>query len=333
MSNRFFSQWLAILCGIVPQCVSAVMLSVQGDGKVTELLAKWPEQLTDYADHVQVVDYALKINQPVCIANVLQTEQCLYDFFAQPVYSDAQLLGVVVLKVKHKPKEQQDVVFASLQQSMQWLALINTQPERADNFYKDLVSVLAGCYEQSSYREVLISLVTELTRLLNCERVAIGEYQHQHCQVIALSNSARFDTRANFMQKIANAMDEAIEQDRIMVFPDPQTLLIQRAHQELARQFDAGALLTMPMVYDGAVFGAVTLLRSKDQAFDQPSICFCEQAVALLVPFLALKKADAQGLSTRIAHTFKKRCSDLLGVRNLGIKLAVLSAAVSVSYT
>ncbi|MEQ1530783.1 MAG: HlyD family efflux transporter periplasmic adaptor subunit, partial [Methylococcales bacterium] len=37
---------------------------------------------------------------------------------------------------------------------------------------------------------------------------------------------------------------------------------------------------------------------------------------------------DAQGLSTRIAHTFKKRCSDLLGVRNLGIKLAVLSAAV-----
>jgi len=329
MKNNFAQQWLDMLCRIIPETHSALFVMPDANSKNIRPLAKWPESLNDVADFSPIVKYALKKNEPVRISNVQQPDKHHYDFFAVPVFVQAELLGIIVLKVQHMPTGHESVL-KSLQQGAQWLELAHLRDGQNDEFYVAVVSLLAACYEQNSYHEALIRLTTELTRSLNCDRVAIGEFQHYHSKVIALSNSAKFDDRSNLMQKIADAMDEAIEQDSIIVFPNPQTTAIQRAHQELARQFGSGSLFTMPMIAGEDIFGAITLLRSEEKPFDRETIRLCEQTVSLLAPFLALKKADEQALTIKIVKTTQKRLADLLGFKNLKIKLAVGSFALLV---
>lgn len=327
MKNNFAQQWLDILCRIIPETHSALFVMPNADSKNIRPLAKWPDNLNDVADFSSIVKYALKKNEPVRIANVQQPDQQHYDFFAVPVFIQAELLGIIVLKAQHMPTGH-EAVLKSLQQGAQWLELAHLRHGQSDEFYVAVVGLLAACYEQNSYHEALIRLATELTRTLNCDRVAISEFQQYHSKVIALSNSAQFDERSNLMQKIADAMDEAIEQDSIIVFPNPQTTAIQRAHQELARQFGSGSLFTIPMIAGEDIFGAITLLRSEEKPFDKETIRLCEQTVSLLTPFLALKKADEQALTIRIVKTIKKRLTDLIGFKNLKIKLAMASFAL-----
>jgi RND family efflux transporter MFP subunit len=328
MNNTVAQKWLDILCRTLPDAHSAMFTVLDNVSKTIRPLAKWPENLNDFADFTPIVNTALQKNGQVCVPNVQQPDQQHYDYFALPVFIQSELLGIIVIKIGHLPAEHHEDVFKALQQGSEWLGLAQFRRGQNDDFYASVVSLLAACYEQNSYHEALIRLVTELTLTLNCDRVAIGEFQRHHTKVVALSNSAQFDVRSNLMQKIAGAMDEAIEQDSVIVFPNPQATAIQRAHQDLARQFGSGSLLSIPLIFGEDIFGAITLLRSEDKPFDRETTRLCEQTMSLIIPFLALKKADGQALSTRIAKTVKNRLTNLLGFKNLKIKLAAASVAI-----
>lgn len=327
MKNRFAQQWLDILCQTIPEAHSALLMVAGSDAKSLRPLAKWPEGLSETNDFNAIFKYTLNKNQQVCIPNVLQPDQQHYDFFGLPIFNGANLLGVLVIKCQHGLPERQQAILKSLEQSVQWWQLATLRLDQNDAFYATVVELLAACFEQHSYREVLICLATELTRRFDCEKVAIGEFKEHHSSVVAISNNSQVDNRSNLLQKIADAMDEAIEQDCIVVVPDTKTIIVQRAHQELSRKFGYGSLLTVPMLHRGEFMGAITLLRNEDHPFDNDSVKLCEQAFALIAPFLALKKADEQSLSVKAAHTLKQRMRDLLGVKHLKTKLAGLAIA------
>jgi RND family efflux transporter MFP subunit len=333
MKTNFAQQWLSILCQSVPEAHSAIFILPGDDIKKTQPLAKWPENLNQFTDFAPIIKYALKKNDKVCIPNVLQSEQHYYDYFASPVYIEKQLLGIIVLKADHLPAERHEAIFSALQQSAQWLELSHIRQDQADEFYASVISLLAGCFEQKNYPDALIRLVTELTQTLNCDRVALGEFEKHHSKVVALSNSSQFDVRSNFMQKIADAMDEAIEQDCLIIFPNPQTTAIHRAHQELARKFGSGSLLTIPMLDGKSIFGAITLFRSEEKPFDIPTIKLCEQTVSLLTPYMVLRKTEEQPITTKMAKTIKSRLIELFGVKNLKLKLAALAILITLGLT
>jgi RND family efflux transporter MFP subunit len=321
MELNFTQLWLNILCTTLNEVHSAIFVIQDDDSQAIQPLAKWPENLSGSEDFAQIIKYALIKNEPVSVLNVQQANNHRYDYFALPVAIQSQVLGTIVLKIEHSPTERHETIFNTLQQSVQWLPLGNSKHNEEEGFYVSIINLLATCFEQKSYREALISLVAELTQSLNCERVALGEFENQHSKVVALSNSAQFDARSNFMQKMADAMDEAIEQDNLILFPNPNTATITRTHQELARKFGSGCLLTIPMMYGGEVYGAITLSRTEEQPFDSETVLLCKQTVSLLTPFLALKKKDEQALTTKVAKTLKKRAANLFGFKYLKTKL------------
>jgi len=179
-------------------------------------------------------------------------------------------------------------------------------------------------------------MVTELTRSFNCERVAFAEFNHYHSQVVALSNSANFDSRSNLMRKIADAMDEAIEQDAAITYPIPENSskkakFIQRAHQELSRKYGSGSILTIPLIHQQKIFGAVTLLRSEDKPFDKETQDICQQTMSLMTPFLALKRDDEKSLIKKIGSRLTTRLHDIFGLKHLQLKLIVIAATVLIA--
>lgn len=131
-------------------------------------------------------------------------------------------------------------------------------------------------------------------------------------------------------------MDEAIEQDTAIIFPDPapsskKGKLIQRAHHELARKFGSGSIFSIPLTHQQETFGAITLLRSEDKPFDNETLDLCQQTMALMTPFLALKRDDEKSIIRKVASRLKTRLQDIFGLKYLQLKLITIAVIALIS--
>jgi multidrug resistance efflux pump len=328
MKKNFSQHWLEILCSIIPEANSAMFMMLDTHNKEIRPLAKWPPDLKQYGDFTPIVKYALKKQKQVCIPNIPSKDKKPFDFYALPVYLKTELLGVIVLKVHPLPSSNRTEIFNSLQLGAQWLQLSHADKHHDDSFYNGIVEFLAACFEQESYQKVLIQLVTELTQKFDCERVAFAEYKNNHCEVVALSNSADFDERANIMQKFSDAMDEAIDQDSNIIYPDSKPTFINHAHRILADGFDTASLCSIPLVYQQQIFGAITLMRTIDKPFDNETVNKCQLTMALVAPFLSSKKESEKSLTQKLLSTFKKKMGGIFGLKFLKVKLFTIATSL-----
>ena len=328
MNKKFSQQWLEIVCSMLPDVKSAVFMMPDKKSKQLRPLAKWPANLKKISDYAPVVKYALKKRQQICFAKAVTSGQQSFDLFALPVFIQSKLLGILVVKMKHQSVSRHKAIFTALKRSIKWLKLATPSQTQSDDFYSRVVALMASCFEQSSYQQGLLSMVTELTRTFNCERVAFAEHRGHHSHVVALSNSASFDDRSNLIQKIAAAMDESIEQDNAVLFPDPGSKLIQRAHQELARKFGTGSICTLPLMHDKKIFGAISLLRSEQNPFDDETLKLCQQTFSLITPYLALQHEQEKNLFFKTGTAIKKQLQTIFGLRHLKLKLVAIMASL-----
>ena len=327
MSDRFSQKWLETLCSLLPDVHSAVFMVPAAEKDGLQLLARWPNDLEQPRDFFDSVKYALKKGGDVCLARARTVDGEALDFFAKPIYIRSDLAGVLSIKMKHLPRTEHVDVFQSLKRSIAWLGLANQDKSASDEFYSSVVGVLASCFEQQGYHQGLMRMVAELTREFNCERVAFAEKHGHHCKVVALSNSADFDQRSNLVRRIADAMDEAVEQDRPILYPDVGSKLIQRAHHKLHRKHDADSLITIPLASSGKVFGAITLIGNRSSSLDRKTLDICQQIMSLLTPFLELKRDQERGLLARLFDGLGRGLGALFGIRHLKAKLVIIAIA------
>jgi biotin carboxyl carrier protein len=168
----------------------------------------------------------------------------------------------------------------------------------------DLLRVQATVLWQRGFAQAAAAFATELCDRLQCKRVALGWIEGDaNSVVVALSHSADFDPRQAVLEKIAAAMDEALEQAATIVVPpregaSPQVAL---AHVELAGT-GARAACTVLLVDAGKPVAALTLERATAR-FTPEETAFCEDAAALAAPILSLKRRAERGwiASTREA--------------------------------
>lgn len=332
MNNKFTQQWLEILCTQLPGVESGLFMIRNNQSKQLKLAAKWPAELKQFGDFGEVIKYALKKRQTTCFPKAVATEEKASDLYAHPIFVQSQLLGVLILRTRNESAQRQKAIQNWLKKSTHWLKLASPSKTQQDDFYGPVVALLAACFEQRSYQQGLISMVSEMTLMFDCERVAFAELKGHYSQVVALSNSADFNDRSNLMKKVADAMDEAIEQDNIIAFPEPNAKTIQRSHQELSRQYGSGSILTIPLVHGDQVFGAVTLLRSEETPFTPETIRLCQQAFSLLAPYLALKKEQEKNLLLKIGASVRQQLQTLFGIRHLKIKLATSAVLALLSF-
>ncbi len=326
MHSRFSEKWLETLCGTLPGVHSAVFM-VPKDSDELHLLARWPRKLDKYQDFFAVVKYALKKRGEVCLAKEHVVDGQALDYFARPVFIRSRLVGVLAIKLDHLPTKKHLAVFHALKLAVRWLGLAGYDQSAAEAFYNHVVGLLASCFEQGSYQQGLVRLVAELTSQFDCERVAFAEFRGQHCRVLALSNSADFDHRSNLVRKLGDVMDEAVEQDAAILFPDDDSRLIQRAHRELARKYGCGSIATIPLIERRRVFGAVTLIASEDNPLDRQTLDLCQQSFALLAPYLALKREQERHILGKLVASARAALAATFGLRYLQAKLLTLVVA------
>ncbi len=169
----------------------------------------------------------------------------------------------------------------------------------------DLLRLQATMLWQRGFAQAAAALATALCDRLSCDRVAVG-WVHGDCSsVVALSHAADFDPRQAVSERIAAAMDEALEQASTVLVPPREGALpqVSLAHAELAGS-DARAVCTVLLADAGKPVGALTFERASAQLTPDEAV-FCEDAAALAAPILSLKRRAERGWAASTAEAMR----------------------------
>ena len=193
----------------------------------------------------------------------------------------------------------------------------------------DLIGLLL---EQDSFNAACNALASELAFRMECDPVAIGFIEKRHMKLKALSHSAQFGERMSFVRQIEAAMDEAVDQDVVVLFPLPTDweYRVTRAHADLVEEHKTGTVLTLPLQAGGDATGAISLQRGYGEAFSKDEVELLDSAVSVLGPILNLQRREDYSLWRKIRDAARVQAVRLFGPHYLGRKLATASALLLV---
>ena len=197
---------------------------------------------------------------------------------------------------------------------------------------RSALDLLAETLEQDSFQAAALAVATELALRFECTRVSIGFVRNNTVRVTIISHTAQFRRQMDLIRKIVAAMNEAVDQRAVVVYPiDGPKDLATRAHADLSLLQRGSRLLTVPIFKVDRFVGAVTFERPSDHPYEAEQVSLLEAVVATIGPVLDEKRRNDRWLGAKIGEAVKLQLVRLLGpghfVRKLSA-IAVIAAAL-----
>jgi biotin carboxyl carrier protein len=220
-----------------------------------------------------------------------------------------------------------------LQWGSSWLEVLlrrHADPSEAERqrlkLALDLVSTLL---ELPSLKDSTTAFTTELASRLGCDRVTLGMLEGKRVRIAAVSHSPQFEKRANLMRAIERAMEEAVDQEEMVVHPPERDgrPVVSQAHEALLQESQAGSAATFPLEHGGTLIGALCFERAPGQRFDVPSLELCAAVASVAGPIIELKQGNEAGLPQVAGRSAKNLWQKLAGPGHPGWKLGALAFA------
>ncbi len=127
-------------------------------------------------------------------------------------------------------------------------------------------------------------------------------------------------------------MDEAVDQEARIWYPNDDETKIVVAHQALAQQQGAPEICTIPIPVQGRYEAALTIERPAGRRFDTIDADLCETLGEIAAPMLLCKREQERWLVVKAGRSVREQLTRLLGPAYLGRKLIVLLVLVVAAF-
>jgi RND family efflux transporter MFP subunit len=332
-AEEFCRSWLVIQCHAIGGVSDGVVVLLKPGTKAFVPVAFYPDDPKDRSHLARVSERALQEGQGVVEPGQPgEGEDASAPRYqlAYPVRLDGEVRGVVGMELAWRPEARLQVAMRELQWGSSWLEVLlrrHADPSQAERqrlkLALDLVSTLL---ELPSLKESSTAFTTELAARLGCDRVTLGMLEGKRIRIAAVSHSPQFEKRANLLRAIERAMEEAVDQEEMVVHPaegDSRPVVAQ-AHEALLQESEAGSAATFPLTHGGRVIGALTFERAHGQRFDVPSLELCAAVASVAGPIVELKQGNEAGLPRIAGRSAKNFWEKLAGPGYPGWKLVAL---------
>lgn len=279
----FSRSWLALQCLQIADVRAALLLLEQDRGNFVPA-AVWPSDQTDASHLAAPAKQCLTERR----GKVLRDQPGAMVVVAYPVQIEGQARGAVVLDVADRPRVPMRTVLRQLQWGVGWLEALLLRRQHVEDAQRvqrvrTALDVLAVAAEQARLEAMAMAVVNDLATRFGCTRVALGVDRGGRARLLALSHSAAFEKKSQFVASLENAMDEALDQRRSVAHPPlaPNVGGISIAHRDYA---ESRAACSVVLASRGAGVGVLTFERAAP--FDAADVQAFEAVGTLLGPLL-----------------------------------------------
>lgn len=328
---------------MIPDVSSGVvLLGVPGSGPFSPA-ARWPDErrdvqhLAEVAERAMVERHGLLLKQETDRSSGSASIERYH--VAYPIRIGDRVHGVVALDIAPRPEVDLQAVMRQLQWGSAWLEVLFRRDEGAKDAatrerLKTVLDLLATAAGHERFYAAAMDFTTALATRLACDRVSVGFVRGGRVHVRAISHSAHFRKQTNLVRAIGSAMDEARDQQAVIVYPPPpdSPSRVVRAHAELAQQQSAGAICSIPLSGGDRVFGVLTLERPEGRPFDPATVELCEVLAGVAGPVLETQRREDRWLVTKAAEAGRRLLGQLIGPRQLALKLAAAGLVGAIAF-
>lgn len=338
-SEAYLTAWLALQCRRIRGSLSAAVLLGPADVGPFAPAAVWPAGSAPSSSLSATAQSALQERRP-CVRRsdppargVVAARETFT--LAQPLLLSGALHGAVVAEISARPEAELAAALRELAWGSAWLDGLLRRAEAAREAgrrsrLRTAFELLASALEHDRFQAAATAFATEAATLLGCDRASVGFVRRRRVYVRAISHSAHFAKRANLVRALEAAMDECLEAGATVGFPTApgEVASVGRAHEALARQYGAGAVLSVPLVRGDAVCGVLTLERPPGSPFDLETMALCEAVASLAGPVLELSRREDRSLISKVSASLRGVAEQLTGPRHTAIKLGAIVVVV-----
>ncbi|HEV7264681.1 MAG TPA: GAF domain-containing protein [Falsiroseomonas sp.] len=326
-AEAFAAAWLALQCRHVEGATAGVLVLGEPDIGPFRPAAAWPDAGARAPELTGAAEEAIRQRQGLATG---EGGRCV----AAPLLLEGRLCGVAAVLLA--PGAAPSQAMRQLQWGAGWIeALLRCEQMTAGGEARARMAaafdLLGVVLEHADAKAAATALATELARRLEADPVSIGFRSRGHCRVRALSRAAWFTDRMSLLRDIGAAMDEAVDQRALILWPPRPDweYRVTLADEELAAAHRAGAILTVPLRQDGEPYGALVIERPAGAVFEPATLEPVDAVAAVAGPVLAEKRANDRWLPARIVQSIVTQLKRLLGPGWFGRKLATAIAIAS----
>ncbi|MEE8583976.1 MAG: HlyD family efflux transporter periplasmic adaptor subunit [Acidobacteriota bacterium] len=338
----FCSKWLALNCSTIRGCRLGAVYSLQG--KELHVAGRWPHKqegsrqggmlaLTAAARACQVEGGGVLLDARVL--EHLGVEAGGTCYLAVPVEVERTLWGFVALLVEGAREDLRSVL-ERVQWATGWFSWFQVRgrsqaDEQVQMHMRTALDLLAASVDYDTFEESAMALVNELAARFECDRVSLGMLRSHKVRLSAVSGAAVTEGKMEVTQRIASAMEEALDQDAPTRFPPPSKQSaaqrrVVRSHRELCLASGLPrTALTLPLRSGGGTVGAITLEREADRPFSESEEAMLEATAELLGPLIEIQHKEDRFIGVKLIDSLRFAASRLLGPGHVGAKAAALS--------
>jgi RND family efflux transporter MFP subunit len=328
------SRWLKWQCKMISDVkLGAVFIYDSSSNNQLDMIVQWPynkaenmtAKLHELAQNV-ILGQASGTSKITC---TLEGNNTICDATALPIRYDNEVIGAVVFMQSLRSQEQKKAVFQLFQWGCAWLESNLAVAYEEQNQLQPLITDLAKLAVEDELVELTAHKICNLlAQELGCSRVAIGLSKTLQMQTIALSNQLRFDSRSKHIREMETVMEEAMDQNKSVVYPqtDDMSLLVTHKHRLLSENSQDSSILTVVLSNANKIIGTILLLRDAKKPFTNQEITILQHAIDLVGPVISLKLKNEYSMGKLISQKIKKKVSPLFDYDNLALQVSVIAA-------
>ena len=325
-SDQLCQAWLGILCQWIPGTQAGLLLLHEEGSDRYAPAAVWPDQEQDLSHMAGAAQEALVERHGVVRDESSGMAQCAY-----PLLGADMAYGVVVLHVVARGEAGTRDALRLLHWGAGWLVGLFDKRHLLDrdrrlNRSALLQDILLGALAERHEDEAGRWIVNRLAEALPCRNAILARSRGAagtSVEVVSVSGSAGFESRANLLAAAREALQETLVSGEMQCYPpgtdgSSQILLIDGL-VDYCREAQAGGALALPLVYQGRRLGA--LLVESDAPFDADTRGFLQTLALALAPCIDVQSTASRGLLEHARLSAGDALRTLAGPRHPGLKL------------
>ncbi|MBF0185566.1 MAG: efflux RND transporter periplasmic adaptor subunit [Magnetococcales bacterium] len=193
----------------------------------------------------------------------------------------------------------------------------------------DLLAFAIRFGNETRFMKAALLLCNELATRFACDRVALGWLSAGRVHVRAFSHIERFDPHMIAVQQLANAMEEAVDQDEDLSFPPASAnQYVLRCHEFFVRNQGVEALASLPLRWNEQPVAVVTAERSAT-LFQETELWEFRLLLDACTATLYHLQVQDRWWGGRLADRTKSFVDHLFGVEQSLFKLVILLTSLT----